>query len=140
MRGYYCLLALSACNLATLDPEALVAERTPIGARDCGVSSWWIDSPPQPIRSCVVDAIADGAPFFVIADEAVFDGRETIGYASDGANFLKLDYSAAYGMFPGTDSEDVQWWQCTWLESRGADCPTLTRDLCLGCVGATPLP
>ncbi|HUQ02690.1 MAG TPA: hypothetical protein VM261_09360 [Kofleriaceae bacterium] len=141
MRAYYllALAALGACNLATLDPEALVVERAPIGALDCGQSSFWDDLPPYPVRECVLGAIADGQPFFAIVDEAVFDGRLTVGYAYDGAAFLKLDYEAAYGQFPGMDSEALSWTACAWLESRGADCPTLTRDLCLGCVGATPI-
>src|SRR5688500_4976301 len=110
MRGYYCgVLVLGACNLAELDPAELVAERAPIGAVDCGQSSYWADLPPWPVRDCALDAIAAGQPFHAIADEAVFDGRLTVGYAYDGVAFLKLDYEAAYGMFPGTDSEEVSW-------------------------------
>jgi hypothetical protein len=143
MRGYYLLgglvLLVPACNLATLDPEALVVERVPIGALDCGQSSFWDDLPPGPVRACVLDAAAEGQPFFAVVDEPVFDGRLTVGYAYDGAAFLKLDYAAAYGQFPGTDSEEVAWTACAGLEPFAADCPTLTRDLCLGCVGATPI-
>ena len=119
---------------------ALIAERAGPGAVDCGAAGvWWDDLPPAPARACALDAMAAGAPFFVTIDEGVFDGRLTVGFASDGTTFTKLDYEAAYGMFPGTDSEELRWEACAWLESRGVDCPTLTRDLCLACVGATPI-
>lgn len=147
MRGFYSHLLVAglvsgaaACHLAELDPAALVAERTPVGAVACGASSGWSDAPPEPVRACALDAIARGDAFHAIADAAVFDGRLTVGYASDGARFLKLDYAASYGMFPGTDTEEVRWTVCAGLEPDRADCPTLTRDLCLRCAGATPLP
>jgi hypothetical protein len=63
-----------------------------------------------------------------------------VGWASDGTSFVRLDYEAAYGMFPGADSEEVRWSTCRWLESRGATCDTLGQDLCFACVGAMPAP
>lgn len=136
-------LALGGCYLARYDPVELLAERAPVDAEVCGeVGSGGIE--PAPARACVLAALSDGRPFRVLLDADLADGRDAVGWATAAAadpaapiTFLRLDYEAVYGMFPGTDREDVAWTGCASLESHGATCPSLAEDLCLGCVGPT---
>ncbi len=147
-----------ACHCVEADPAALIAQRAPVGADACGEVGWFHDQPtdgfgarrrtdararppvgsPEPARACVMAALAVGRGFHVLVDAEVADGRIAVGWASDGVGFIRLDYQATYGMYPGTDSEELQWTGCASLESHGAACPTLPLDLCLGCVGPRP--
>jgi len=126
------LAVLAGCNLADTDPAALIAARVP-ASEACGVAGW-DGAPSETVRRCVLGAMATGRPFHALADAPVADGRDAVGWASDGVGFVRLDYEATYGMFPGTDTEDLRWTDCAYLEARSPTCPTLDGDLCLACV------
>lgn len=132
-------VAVAGCHLVEHDPAELLAARVPPDAVACGEAGWYSGSLP-PARACVLAALAAGQPFHVLVDAAVADGRAAVGWAGDGAGFVRLDYQATFGFLLPTDSEEVRWTACAYLESRGADCPSLDRDLCLACVGAAPQP
>lgn len=126
---------LAGCELATEDPVALLAARAP-DATDCGAASVLGEPTPPWARACALAARGRGEAFRVVVDEPVADGRSAVGWIGDGAGAAggwRLDYQAVYGMFLGSDDEDVAWQACAAIEVLPPDCASIDRDLCLRC-------
>jgi hypothetical protein len=130
----------AGCSYAQCDPDAKLARLAGAGAIACGtIDVGWTPLALLDAHDCAVGAAAARRPFWLSISGGVADGAQILGFASDGARVIELDYTAVYSMGIGGDDEDARFFACDALGDRGARCDSMAGDLCLVCGGATPV-
>jgi hypothetical protein len=131
------LLAGLQCDQIDEDPEPLLVQLSGAGATDCGFANGNAFGGGGPtvaeVRACVEAALQAGRAFRARVEPASADGAITIGWASNGTAWWRVEYNVISGCSP-VSSDSLGKQECQQLRDLGRSCASLWKDLCYACV------